>query len=101
VRPALLIVVITLAACAGTPPISLQPEAESSVVTLQCDDGWDGCYSQANKLCGSRGFDEVDRQQTERLTSSGRSMGPATERDVYREDNRAEIENRVLTIRCL
>ena len=80
--------------------MNLEPEAPAATHTLHCDDGWNDCYVQANRVCGSRGFDEVDRMQGERLTASGRSVSPQTEPESWRNDNRAEVESRVLTIRC-
>ena len=90
-----------VASCADTPSISLEPEAAPSTYSLHCDNGWNDCYAQANRICGSRGFGEIDRAQSERLTSSGRSVSPEIEPEPQRNDNRAEVEGRVLTIRCL
>jgi hypothetical protein len=92
--------VLVLTSCADTLPISLDPEKSPSNHTLRCGDGWNDCYTQANRICGSRGFDEVDRVQSERLTSSGRSVSTEIEPETQRNDNRAEVEGRVLTIRC-
>ena len=99
--PAAIVFALVVASCADTPPISLEPEAEAASHTLRCDKGWNDCYSQANRICGSRGYEEIDRAQSERLTSSGRSVSPEMQPESMRNDNRAEVETRVVTIRCL
>jgi hypothetical protein len=84
----------------GSPRATLTDSQRPSAHSLHCDDGWNDCYTQANWICGSRGFEEIDRAQSERLTSSGRSVSPEIEPETQRNDNRAEVEGRVLTIRC-
>ena len=69
-------------------------------IVLKCSDGWAKCYSTANEICGSRGFDELDRAQDGHLTAAGRVDEQGSSRGVYREDLRFEGDQQTLVIQC-
>ncbi|MEM7277349.1 MAG: hypothetical protein AAF385_04420 [Pseudomonadota bacterium] len=69
-------------------------------VLLSCKDGWARCYSDADKICGSRGYTELDRHQNERITSAGRLDQSRHDDGELRADTRFDVQNQTLTIRC-
>lgn len=78
--------------------------ADGSVVyALKCSDDWGSCHRQANKICGARGYTEVDRHSAQSVTNAGRvfdHQDDYSKTGVYKEDMRTEERDRVLTIRC-
>ena len=53
-------------------------------IFLECSDGRAKCVSAANKICGFRGFGEIDRTQDAHMTVSGRLDAQTDGRHVYR-----------------
>ena len=97
----LLIVSMVFTACAsGSDPNDAGIADRTQPIVLDCSNGWAKCVSTANKMCGPRGFDEVDRMQDMQMTASGRLDDYADGRHVYREDARIENQNQVMVIRC-
>ena len=97
----LIVASIMLVGCA---PITVLSDSSNSDRTqsmvLKCSDGLAKCYSTANEICGSRGFDELDRAQGGRLTAAGRLDEQGDDHHVYREDLRLEEDQQTLAIRC-
>lgn len=69
-------------------------------VLLSCADGWAKCYSDADRICGARGYTELDRHQNERITSTGRLDKSRYDDGELRADTRFDVQNQTLTIRC-
>jgi len=69
-------------------------------IALDCSQGWAKCVSAANKICGSRGFDEIDRMQDAHMSASGRLDEQRDGRHIYREDARIENRNQTMVIQC-
>ncbi len=101
-----LIMLAWLAGCAGEPPTSPFALSDgSSAFTFRCDDGWATCYAAASKTCGGLGYEEIDRARDESLSSAGRLhdrvfTDGGRENQVYSENVRSEVTDRVLTVRC-
>lgn len=102
----LLIFVACLAACANpsTPEGSTMSDG-TTAYTVACEDGWDGCYTAARKICGDADFEELDRMAEGSATSAGHlarmhSGEGGIDNHVYSEQTRNEVFSRVLTIRC-
>ncbi len=77
----------------------------STVHTLHCRNGWAGCYQSAQDVCGSAGFDEVNRVLDGKVTSAGHlarmhSIEGGIEDHVYSEEPRNDVFDRTITIRC-
>ncbi len=98
------IIVLALAISACGPSESLTKMSEEAraggPVLLSCEDGWARCYSDADRICGSRGYTEIDRHQNERLTSAGRLDQSRHDDGELRADTRFDVQNQTLTIRC-
>ena len=100
-RMSLIIMLSVMAACASdTDPSDTRIADRSQPIVLSCSNGWAQCVSTANKICGSRGFDEKDRLQDTQVTASGRLERQTGERHVYREDVRVEHQNQTMVIQC-
>jgi len=54
----------------------------------------------ARKICGARGYDEVDRLQRGNVTATGQPEGFSSSHEIYRGDPGLKVSSRVLTIRC-
>ena len=68
----LIIVSGMMAACAsGSDPTDTGVADKTQPIVLDCSNGSAKCVSTANKICGSRGYDEVDRMQAAYMTASG------------------------------
>lgn len=77
----------------------------SRAVTITCEDGWAQCYLTAERLCGSAGYEELDRASNASLSTAGRVeprvfTGHGLGNEVYREDVRNNVESGTITIRC-
>jgi hypothetical protein len=97
----LLVVVCFFAACASASRhADADPYDTTQIIVLDCSDGWDRCNSEANKICGPRGFDEVDRMQDTRMVTRGGLEDQGEGRHVYRDDLRLESQNEIMSIRC-
>ncbi|MEJ2256237.1 MAG: hypothetical protein P8X98_04420 [Woeseiaceae bacterium] len=94
------------AACVTDAGVSTSSLGDGSVVhTVRCDDTWDGCYRSANRICGERGFDEVDRSVASSLDTAGRldrmhTVEGAIDDHRYSETTREAVFERMITIRC-
>ena len=103
---ALLSLVALLAACANsTTPTGSTMSDGTTAYTVACEDGWDGCYTAARRICGDADFEELDRVADGPVTSAGHlarlhSIEGGIENHVYSEQPRKEVFSRVLTIRC-
>ena len=92
---------LILSSCSVNPAADSPGAAsESAIVTLDCKDGWGGCYNQAKQICGGREFDELDRLERGTMTAAGRPEQRDSSTQIYREDPRIDVSDRVLTIRC-
>ena len=95
------VVLFVLAGCASKSTSSEFRKADQTqTMVLQCASGLAKCYSTANEICGSRGFDELDRPQVRNLTAAGRLEDQGDGRHVYREDLRIEADQQTLAFRC-
>ncbi len=77
----------------------------STVHTLHCREGWAGCYQDAREICGSDGYEEIDRVVDSKVTSAGHlarlhSIEGGIEDHAYSENARHEVFERTVTIRC-
>ncbi len=77
----------------------------STVHTLHCRAGWAGCYQDAKDICGSDGYEEIDRVVDGKVTSAGHlarlhSIEGGMEDHAYSENARQEVFDRTVTIRC-
>ena len=99
VNLALLSIAFTIAS-GCTSVAALDDTDRTQTLVLQCPDGMAQCYADANKACGPRGFDEVDRARTGNMTSGGRLDDQGDGRYVYREDVRFEQDQQILAVRC-
>ena len=97
----IMIAMTILAACAAntTSGQSSSPDKTQTMV-LKCSHGLVKCYSSANDICGSRGFDELDRAHGGQLTATGRLEDQGDGRHVYQEDVRFEQDQQTIVIRC-
>ena len=102
VKPMMLIIAASMmAACAsGVDPSDTGMADKTQPIFLDCSNGWAKCVSTANEICGSRGYDEVDRMQDAYMTASGRLDDHSDGRHVYREDVRLENQNQTMVIQC-
>jgi len=92
---------IILAGCAsGTSSDPSGSVDRTQPMVVGCSDGLAKCYSQANELCGARGFDELERTRDSQLTAAGRLERQSDDRHVYREDVRFEDGLQTIVIRC-
>ena len=104
--PAVLVLLALIAGCVSADRHSVADLSDgSSVHTLHCRDGWTRCYQSARDICGSRGFEEVERVVDGKVTSAGRlarlhSIDGSIEDHAYSEDPRNEVFDRTVTIRC-
>jgi len=73
---------------------------KTQAIVLDCPNGLANCVSAANRICGSRGFNEIDRFQDVNLTNAGRVEDQHDGRLIYREDVRFESQQETLVIRC-
>ena len=90
-----------IAACAsGADPSDPTGVDKTQAIVLDCPSGWAKCVSTANKLCGPRGFDEVDRMQDLRLATSAGLERQGDDQHVYREQMSHESQQQVMVIRC-
>ena len=98
----LIAVIFSLAGCASKTNSHTVGSADTTQpIVLSCQNGLARCYSTANELCGSRGFDEIDRTPASgNLTMAGRLDKQGGGRDVYREDVRFEADNQTIVVRC-
>lgn len=101
-KPMILIIASSLtAACAANSGPNESGVADTAQpIVLDCSGGWARCVSTANKMCGSRGYDEIDRMQDAHMTAAGRLDDQTDGRHVYREDARIEHQNQTMVIRC-
>ena len=100
-QPILIIALSMLAGCVSSAsPSGSDVSDRTQSIDIKCSNGWGKCVTKANKMCGSRGFDELDRAQDRHVTASGRLDGQHSDRLIYREDVRIEDQNRTLVIRC-
>jgi hypothetical protein len=75
----------------------------SNVYAIKCSDIWGDCYLQAQRICASGNFTEIDRHSTQGVTNSGRitdEQNGFSKTGIYKEDLRTQEHGRVLTIRC-
>ncbi len=104
--PVVFVLLSVIAGCASADRHSVADLSDgSSVHTLHCRDGWTRCYRSAQDICGSRGFEEVERVVDGKVTSAGHlarlhSIDGSTEDFAYSEDPRNEAFERTVTIRC-
>ncbi len=100
-QPILIIALSVLAGCvSGAGPSGSDVSDRTQSIVIECSNGWAKCVATANKMCGSRGYDELDRMQDMRVTASGRVDEQHSDRHIYREDVRIEDQNQTLVIRC-
>jgi hypothetical protein len=103
----LVVCLLGLTACVKDTGHSTSSMSDGSIVhTVRCDDGWDGCYLTASRICGERGFEEVERSIDTSLSSAGRlermhTVEGGIDQHRYSENPRTESHNRVITIRCI
>ncbi len=96
------LLVVTLGACA-TERDSLVPDAAlaDDVVVLNCAGGWNDCLQEANEICGSGGYTEVDRAEDWHITGAGRLNEQGTGGGNMAQRNaRKEVYQRSMSIRC-
>jgi hypothetical protein len=77
----------------------------TTVHTVRCEDSWDGCYRTANRICGDRGFEEVDRSVASSLDTAGRldrmhTVEGSIEDHRYSEKTRETVFERLIAFRC-
>ena len=105
-KPIIIVIVmwIVTAGCAIEEEHPSTSMADGSVVyALKCPDDWGTCHLQANKICGARGYIEVDRHSAQSVTNAGRvfdEQNAHSKTGVYKEDIRTAERDRVLTVRC-
>ena len=92
---------VSLAACASdNGRINLEDTDEDQPIFLDCSDGWASGTSAANKICGSRGFDEIDRMQDTHLSATGALEDLGDGHHIIKDELRHEGENQAMIIRC-
>ena len=92
---------VVLIGCASNTMSDAPRGAErTQTQVLNCANGITDCYASANKVCGSSGFDELDRALDQRLTAAGRLDEQGDTRFIYREDLRYEDSPTTLVFRC-
>jgi hypothetical protein len=97
----LIVILFVLPGCASDSAHSdFNDVDKTQTLVLKCAKGFAQCYSKANEVCGSRGFEELDRSQFGHLTAAGRLDNQGKDRHVYREDLRIETDQQTLTFRC-
>ena len=69
-------------------------------IVLDCSQGMGKCVLAANKICGGRGFDEIDRLQDVRVTTTGRMEDQGDGRSIYRDEVSFENQRQTMVIRC-
>lgn len=90
-----------ICACGPSEPLrKLSEDAKKGTVLLTCEDGWSRCYRDADKICGARGYTEVERHQSERVTATGRLDQSRHDDGELRADTRFDVQNQTLAIRC-
>ena len=97
--------VIALTACASPNSGASDDAADSTTHVVRCEQGWNQCYIVAAKVCGSGSFTEVDRLVDGSVSPAGHLESRHTgdsglDSQVYSENPRADVFNRVLTFRC-
>ena len=102
---AVIFFVIALTACASPKPETSGRADDVSTHVVRCEQGWIECYIVAAKVCGSGSFTEVDRLVDGSVSPAGhlerRHTGDGgLDNQVYSENPRADVFNRVLTFRC-
>lgn len=97
----LIVALSVTAACASdVAPSDTHVSDTKLPIVLDCSNGWAKCVSAANKICGSSGFDEIDRVQDTNMTAAGRLDDQSDGRHIYREDVRIEHRNQTMVVRC-
>ena len=91
---------VTAACASDAGPTDTHISDAKQPIILDCPKGWAKCVSTANKICGSSGFDEIDRVQDTNTTALGRLDDHSEGRHIYREDVRIEHQNQTMVIRC-
>lgn len=98
----ILLVALVLSACA-TDSESLVSDAAlaDNVHVLNCEGGWNDCIHEANAICGSGGYTEVDRAEDWHITGAGRLNEQGTSGGNMAQRNaRKEVYQRSMSIRC-
>ncbi len=101
IRIVAVICFLNLGACASdNDPIDRENVDETQVIVLDCSNGWAKCTSAANQICGSRGFDEVDRFHDTYMSAAGTLEDQGDGRHVARDTFSQKDENQTMAIRC-
>ena len=99
-----LLSIVAMTILIGCAPSTIPSDSSNfdrtQAMVLKCSDGLAKCYSTANEICGSRGFDELERTRDGHLTTAGRLDNQGDDRHVYREDPRFEEDLQTIVIRC-
>ena len=105
-RTFVLLGVLALGGCATDAGHSTMALSDGTLVhTIRCENGWDGCYRTANRICGSGGFEEIDRSVASAIDSSGRlrrmhTVEGAIDEHRYSENPQENAFERLILVRC-
>lgn len=82
---------LVLAACSSTNERS-DTMLTGEIFSVSCERAWEDCYTEAQRRCAGRNFEEIDRNALQRTTADNSSFeNPnATSQSTYR----------AVTIRC-
>lgn len=99
------LIALLLTGCSVSTPDGMPLSDGTTVYPLSCENGWQDCHTAAQKICGRRGYEEVDRVIDGTVSTAGR-LDPmhrtdgGNESHIYSENPRTEVFGRFLTIRC-